>query len=98
MKNFEIKDLMISVNLQLNAEKAFINEHAIEAACLAVSCKATKPDCMAVSCRATKPDCMAVSCKATKPIKKHHGEAAYSADLLNLKKALVDMQAQGLSL
>jgi len=106
MKNFKVKDLMISVHPHVYDDKGYMGAGAMEAACFAVSkCSATKPDCMAVSkCGATKPHptCMAVSnCGATKPTHyegKHDQQSAYSSDLMNLKQALSSMQANKMSL
>jgi hypothetical protein len=92
MKNFKIKDLMVTIYA---GEQPHVHLMADEATCVAPSkCGQTKPDCMAVSrCSQTKPNCMALSsCGQTKPVK--HYDDNYAAQLWALKQTIAGMQAK----
>ncbi|MCW3119188.1 MAG: hypothetical protein JWM28_3270 [Chitinophagaceae bacterium] len=76
MKNFKIKDLMISVHPLSGSDRGYLDDKlklgtmAVEAGCFAATkCTATKPDCFAAtSCSGTRPDCFAATqCSGTRP-------------------------------
>ncbi len=105
MKNFKIKDLMVTIyageqhQLHLMADGATCEAPSkcgqTKPDCMSVSkCSQTKPDCMAVSnCGQTKPDCMAVSnCGQTKPGKRYDDD--YAAQLWTLKQTIAGMQTK----
>ena len=94
MKNFKIKDLMVTVYAGEHPQLHLMDGGDT---CVAPSkCGDTKPQCVAPSkCGQTKPDCMAVSkCSQTKPGKRHDNISSYSAHLFNLKQTIAAMQAK----
>jgi hypothetical protein len=95
MKNFKIKDLMVTVYA---GELPQMHLMAGDDTCAPPSkCGDTKPPgCVAPSgCGKTKPDCMALSkCGKTKPGKRYDDNSAYAAQLWSLKQTLAGMQAK----
>ena len=83
MKNFKVKDLMISVHPRVYSDNGNTGDQF----------KMDTPAVEAHYLAATRPVCMAVSCKATKPTKDHYLDSTNKADLLNLKQVLAGMQA-----
>jgi len=92
MKNFKIKDLMVTIHA---GEKPQLHLMAGGGTCAQTSkCSDTKPNCVASKCSQTKPDCMASKCSQTKPKKHHEDHAAYATQLWTLKQTIAEMQAR----
>jgi hypothetical protein len=96
MKNFKIKDLMVTVYA---GEDPQMHLMAGGDTCAPPSkCGDTKPppDCPPASkCGQTKPNCMAVSnCGQTKPVKRYDDSSAYAMQLSVLKQTIAGMQAK----
>ena len=93
MKNFKIKDLMVTIH---SAEHPELHLMAGGDTCVAPSkCGETKPQCVASSgCGQTKPNCMAISkCSQTKPAKRYDDNSVYAGQLQALKETIARMQA-----
>jgi hypothetical protein len=93
MKNFKVKDLMVSIYA---GDQPQMHLMAGGDTCVAPSkCGETKPQCVAPSgCGQTKPNCMAVSkCSQTKPGKRYDDNSAYATQLRALKQTIAGMQA-----
>jgi len=96
MKNFKIKDLMVSI---YPGQEPQMHLMAGGDTCVAPSkCGETKPPpgCAPPSkCGQTKPNCMALSnCGQTKPQKHHDDNSAYATQLWALKQTIAGMMAR----
>jgi len=96
MKNFKIKDLMVTVYAGENPQLHLMDSGDT---CVAPSkCGETKPppQCAPPSkCGQTKPNCMAVSrCSQTKPSKRYDDNSAYATQLWSLKQTIAGLQAK----